>query len=790
MSTDCIHISVLKLVAITCASGDLTSNHFSPPDRTTRAIKAHQKVQKSYGDDYQAEVTVLIEVEENATEAGRTPLKLRVGGRIDGVISSQTPPVIEEIKTVLTDLDSLSEADNPMYWAQARCYAFMYAQENSFDQITIRITYVQLDTFETRSFETTESRTDLQLFFTEAAERYFRIARMSEEWKEKRNSSISDLGFPFGNFRPRQRDFAGAVYRAVKNGEHVFAQAPTGTGKTIATLFPSIKAMGEDAAEKIFYLTAKGVTASLAHKSLQLMREKGLKLRSVILTAKDKICFLSERSCSPNDCIYCRGYYDRLNGALLETFEKEDLDRAEIEKIAQNYSLCPFELSLDISLWCDCIICDYNYAFDPSVYLRRFFEEEDGRYVFLIDEAHNLVDRAREMFSAECVSQRYSFLKKKIRRGMPETSRSLTKLVKLLKEIGSAMENEQFTTEPDPLPALVFQLASFARAAQKRLARNEPHPARDELLELYFDTLSFLRIEEEYDEHYITTLTREEKSLTVKLFCLDPSFLLRKALKRAKATVFFSATLSPLDYFRDILGGHDDAKLIRIGSPFPPENLKVLVGSNVSTYYKDRSTTAPGIAGMISESVGRKKGNYLVFFPSYAYLEMVKEQLITINPELQLLTQTKEMDENDRKVFLDAFDEQNTETLVGMAVMGGVFGEGIDLTGNRLVGAVVVGVGLPQISDERELIRDYFQKIRGAGFDFAYVFPGMNKVLQAAGRVIRTEQDRGILLLIDKRFTRHPYRSLLPPEWRISYVKNSGEITGTLEEFWHKFEFF
>ncbi|MFW5813705.1 MAG: ATP-dependent DNA helicase [Fibrobacterota bacterium] len=787
MSTDCIHISVLKLVAITCASGDLSSNHFSPPDRTSRAIKAHQKVQKSYGDDYQAEVTVSVTVEEDAAVSGRTPLKLRVGGRIDGVINSQTPPVIEEIKTVLTDLDSLSESDNPMYWAQARCYAFMYAQENDLDQITLRITYVQLDTFETKSFETTESRTDLQLFFTEAAERYFRLARMSEEWKVKRNGSIAELSFPFGTFRPRQREFAGAVYRAVKNGEHVFAQAPTGTGKTIATLFPSIKAMGEDAAEKIFYLTAKGVTASLARSSLQLMRTKGLKIRSVILTAKDKICFLSERSCNPDDCVYCRGYYDRLNGALLETFENEDFDRENIEKIAETYSLCPFELSLDIALWCDCIVCDYNYAFDPSVYLRRFFEEEDGRYVFLIDEAHNLIDRAREMFSAECISQRYSSLKKKIRRGMPETSRSLTKLVKLLKEIESTMGGEVFTTEPDPPPALVFQLASFARAAQKRLARNEPHPARDDLLELYFDTLSFLRIEEEYDERYVTTFTKQDKSLAVKLFCLDPSFLLRKALKRAKATVFFSATLSPPGYFRDILGGNDEAKLIRIGSPFPPENLKVLVGSTISTYYKDRSTTAPQIAVMISESVKRKKGNYLVFFPSYAYLEMVKEHLSTISPELQLLIQTKEMDENARKAFLDAFNEENSETLVGMAVMGGVFGEGIDLVGNKLVGAVVVGVGLPQISDERELIRDYFQKTREAGFDFAYVYPGMNKVLQAAGRVIRTEQDRGILVLIDKRFTHHPYRNLLPPEWEISYLGKNSSVNEPLERFWKHF---
>ncbi|MFP4164546.1 MAG: ATP-dependent DNA helicase [Chitinispirillaceae bacterium] len=783
--SDPIHISVLKLVFITCASGDLSSNLFSPPDRTSRAIKAHQKIQKSYGDSYKAEVTTSITVEEATPKNGRKPLLLRVGGRIDGIINSENPPVVEEIKSVLTDLDSLSDSDNQMYWAQARCYAYMYAHEHDLPQITIRITYVQLDTLETKSFDRTESRKELEEFFSEAAERYFKLARMAEDWKEERDSSILKLSFPFGKFRPRQRDFAAAVYRAVKNNKHVFAQAPTGTGKTMATLFPSIKAMGENAAEKIFYLTAKGVTASLAQNSLDLMRQKGLRIRSVTLTAKDKICFLPKRICDPDECIYCKGYYDRLHEALLETFDKDNLVREQIEGIAETYSLCPFELSLDIALWCDCIICDYNYAFDPSVYLRRFFEEEDGRYVFLVDEAHNMVDRARDMFSAECITQRYSYLKKKIRRGMPEVSRALTGLLKQLKEIENEMGGKLFSTEPDPSPGLIFRLASFARAAQKRLARNEPHPARDDLLEIYFETLSFLRIEEDYDEHYVTTLTRQNKTFTVKIFCLDPSFLLNKALKRAKATVYFSATLSPLGYFRDILGGSRDARLLRIGSPFPPENLKVMIGSAVSTYYKDRPETAPEIARMISDSVEKKKGNYLVFFPSYAYLEMVKEYLTQINPGLRLLVQTREMDETERKAFLDTFDEENRETLVGLAVMGGVFGEGIDLVGDKLVGAAVVGVGLPRISDERELIKDYFQKTRSAGFDFAYVFPGMNKVLQAAGRVIRSEKDRGILFLIDKRFTRHPYRNLLPPEWEISYVSTSGTVHKELEQFWN-----
>ncbi|MFW6253517.1 MAG: ATP-dependent DNA helicase [Chitinivibrionales bacterium] len=783
--SDLIKISVVKLVAIACASGDLhSSSLFSPPDRTVRAIKAHRKIQKTYGDGYDAEVAVSIDIEEATPESGRAPLRLRVGGRIDGIIANENSPVVEEIKTVLTDLDTIDQRDNPMYWAQARCYAYMYAREHDLPQITIRITYAQLDTLQIRSFDRTETREELELFFTEATQRYLRLARMAQDWKVIRNSSIAGLSFPFGHFRPRQREFAAEVYRTVKAGRHLFAQAPTGTGKTIATLFPSIKAMGEDAAEKIFYLTAKGITATAARDSLELMRRKGLRIRSVCLTAKDKICFLPVRSCDPDDCPYCKGYYDRLGDALMNAFEKQNLDREEIEGIAQAHCVCPFELSLDVALWCDCIICDFNYAFDPSVYLRRFFDEENDAYVFLIDEAHNLVDRAREMFSAECISSRYAALKKNIRRGMPEIKRALTRILSLLGEIGAAMEDRHFQTEQQPSPELLRRLAAFATAAQKRLARNESHPARDDLLELYFDTLYFLRIEECYDKRYRTTLTRYKKSVTVKLFCLDPSFLLKNALKRAKATVFFSATLSPLGYFRDILGGNADARLIRIGSPFPPENLRVLIGSSVSTYYKDRKATASQIARMIFTAINEKKGNYLVFFPSYAYLSIVEQHLNEHSPDIHLVSQSQEMDESRRAAFLDNFNEENEHTLVGLAVMGGVFGEGIDLVGDKLVGVAVVGVGLPQINEERELIKDYFQKTGRSGFDFAYIYPGINKVLQAAGRVIRTEKDKGMLLLIDKRFVRHPYCSLLPPEWDIGYVQESSGISEALDGFW------
>ncbi len=729
-------------------------------------------------------MAVSADVEEAAPGKGQNPLKLRVGGRIDGIIGSEDPPVVQEIKTVLTPLDALGEWDNPMYWAQARCYAYMYAREHDLPLITIRITYAHLDTLEIRSFDRTQRREELEKFFTEAAQRYLRLARIAREWKEVRNQSITELSFPFGQFRPRQREFAGAVYRAVKNGRQVFAQAPTGTGKTIATLFPSIKAMGEDAAAKIFYLTAKGVTATAARDALELMRRKGLRIRSVCITAKDKICLLPVRSCDPDDCPYCKGYYDRLSGALTETFEIQNIDREEIERIAQTHCVCPFELSLDVALWCDCIICDYNYVFDPSVYLRRFFDEEDERYVFLIDEAHNLVDRAREMFSAECVSQRYGALRKKIRRGMPEIKRALTRLLNLLREIDGSMEGGHFRTEEQPPPALLHNLGAFATAAQKRLARNEKHPAREELLELYFETLSFLRIEENYGKHYRTTITRHKKNLIVKLFCLDPSLLLRMALKRANASVFFSATLSPPGYFRDILGGCRDAKLLRIGSPFPPENLNVLIGSSVSTYYKDRTDTAPQIAQMISAAIEQKRGNYLVFFPSYAYLQLVEKYLSDFHSELHLVTQTPSMDENERRAFLENFTEENSETLLGLAVMGGVFGEGIDLVGDKLVGVVIVGVGLPQIHEERELIKDHFHKSGKPGFDFAYVYPGINKVLQAAGRVIRSETDRGMILLIDKRFTRTPYSTLLPPEWKIGYVNESDAISKTLSKFW------
>ncbi len=672
-----------------------------------------------------------------------------------------------------------------IHWGQVKAYAYIYALDQGIESLDAQLTYYQVDSGEIRNFKKHFKLTDLEAFFQELVANYLQWATTIVHWEVARDESIRKIEFPFGNYRPGQREMAVGVYRTIQNDGQQLIQAATGIGKTMAAIFPAVKAIGEGLTTKIFYLTARTTGRFAAEYALEELRNAGLKLKSLTITAKDKTCFKPDSACNPEECEFARGHFDRIDEALGDMFSRDAFTRADVEQVSRDHRVCPFEFALELALWADCIICDYNYAFDPRVYLRRFFLEENGDYTFLIDEAHNLVDRSREMFSAEIHKQPLLDVRRAIRQDLPHIFKSLGKINSWMIKARKKCEASATAVHEKESPEDLFPLLrGFLRITERWLSRNLKTAFREELLDLYFAISGFIRVAEQYDDCYVTCYQKIKKDVRLKLFCLDPSIQLGKALKRCKAAVFFSATMTPMGYFKNILGCDEDATGFILPSPFPAENLKLIVYDRISTLYRQRDNTKQQVAQAIAALVGQKTGNYLVFFPSYEYMMIVLEAFQTECPDDEVIIQAPRMGEHEREEFLNRFGRDNHQTLIGFAVMGGIFGEGIDLVGDRLSGAVVVGVGLPGISQEKELIRDYFATHHNAGFEYAYQYPGINRVLQAAGRVIRTELDRGVVLLIDQRYGTHRYRSLLPAEWRPVKMQSGQQLTEALQEFW------
>lgn len=767
-------VSVRDLVEFVLRSGDLvwTTNGHS---RTTEGIKAHQFIQKGYGKEYQPEVRLSYSFEQDG-------MNIEIHGRADGIIQRDTGICIDEIKSTTRDLDLLDEMFSEVHWAQVKCYAFIYASQTELAAIDVQLTYYHLDHGETRVYTHSYTFEELKNFFIELVENYLQWAKSLQVWKENRDISIHNLVFPYPFYRAGQRELVIATYKTIEQGKKLFVQAPTGIGKTMATLFPALKALSNGATSQIFYLTAKTITRTVAEKALCELQHQGLRIKTLTLTAKEKICFQPGDPCDPEICSYAKGYYDRVRRGIEEIFREDLWNRSQIEKYAQKHTICPFEFSLDLSSWADIVICDYNYVFDPRVYLRHLFLD-GGEYLFLIDEAHNLVDRAREMFSAELVKESFLEFQKEVKGSYPQLAKRMQKVnLQMGKLRRERVENFQ-KNFPDTLSP---SLQHFMSEVDRFLKEEKIVPWKEKLLELYFKVQGFLRTAEYYDERYITLYDESKEGFSVKLLCLDPSRLLTEAFKRGRAAILFSATLSPIEYFMKILGGEETAYKLKLNSPFPEENLCLMLHAGISTRYAKRETSYDPLAELIATVVNIKKGNYLVFFPSYDYLLQVYERFKEQNQEVRTLVQTPGMTESEREDFLDQFQEDPVESLIGFALMGGIFGEGIDLKGSRLSGAIIVSVGLPQLCLEREMIRSYFQSTLNQGFEYAYMYPGLNKVFQAVGRVIRSDEDRGVVLLVDERFGRLSYMHLFPPEWEnIHNVSKLHEIQGVIRSFWN-----
>lgn len=774
-----IKISIRNLVEFIMRHGSI-DNRYTSSIKAIEGIRGHQRVQKSYGDNYTAEVPLKYTLTYE-------DLEIMVEGRADGILIEDEKTIIDEIKTTTKDLLLIDENTNPLHWAQAKCYGYIYSMQNELDNIDIQITYYNIDTKSTRILRQSYTLKELEEFFFWLIDEYKSWAQLESDWVNKRNESIKKLKFPFENYRPGQRELAVRVYKSITDSKKCFAQAPTGTGKTISTLFPAIKAMGEDKTSKIFYLTAKTITREVAQNTISLMRKKDLNLKAVTITAKEKICKMDEVNCNPEYCPYANGYFDRINNSLKDILAKyNDYSKDNIEKISEEYMLCPFELSLDLTNLSDVIICDYNYVFDPRVYLKRFFDTKTTDYTFLIDEAHNLVDRAREMYSATLNEEKFVKVKKLI-------SKKDKRITRVIKEIQSYFEDklEDLTTldendlvESEAPLELCEILSSFIKFVDEYLARTNEE--NEELMDLYFDVYSFLSISDFYDKNYTTIYTKTFNGMTIKIYCVNPQKVIEEKMKKAKSNIIFSATLIPMDYFMKMYSYDEEDFIINLKSPFDVKNRLLMIGDNVATTYNKRFETSEDIASYIANCVQAKKGNYMVFFPSYKYMELVFDEMKENYPNINISIQESNMSEEEKEEFLSMFDEDNKETHVGFCVLGGHFSEGIDLTNDKLIGVIIVGVGMPQIGIERDIIKDHM-KDSNKGFDYAYVYPGMIKVLQAAGRCIRTDDDKGVILLLDKRYSQRIYQSLFPYEWYPNFrVRKSDDVKTLCEEFWNK----
>lgn len=860
-----IQISVRNLVEFILRSGNIDNRRAVFSDNAMQeGGRIHRMIQRKMGADYHAEVFLRYLYE--------TPdYVIRVEGRADGVIIRENQnsvigwenqngvliqenqnsvigwenqngvPVqenqdgaeadvvtIDEIKGTYRDIHKMKEAV-PVHLAQAQCYAYIYGSQNHLKSIGVRLTYCNINTEEIRYFHFSYEMEELEEWFLEVMEQYRRWADFRVRWQEERTDSIKRLSFPF-DYREGQKELASYVYQTIYHKRKLFIEAPTGAGKTISTLFPAVKAMGEGIGQTIFYLTAKTITRTVASDAIEIMRQKGLKLKSVVLTARDKICFMGEAECNPDYCPYAKGHYDRINDAVYELLTgRDNFDREAVCACAREHRVCPFELCLDMSLFADAVICDYNYLFDPHVYLKRFFSEgirED--YIFLIDEAHNLVERGRDMYSASLRKEDFLILKKTVKEYDGRLYRQLERCNRELLTLKRECENYACLDEKEAAP-FVGALTRLAAAMEDFLEENEgkqeglagilggmagasgtdmqtkgiPSGAlpqgfagisgrasvRKEVLEFYFEVSHFLLMNDRLDKNYVIyTQLESDGGFCIRLFCVNPSKNLQECMMRGRSSILFSATLLPIQYYKRLLGAAEGDYEVYARSVFDSRRKGLFIAGDVTSKYTRRSGREYfNIATYIHLITGQRDGNYMIFFPSHMFLQEVYEAYRSYyldDGREECICQEESMNEESREAFLAKFGEEREGTLLGFCVLGGIFSEGIDLKNDSLIGAIVVGTGLPMVCNEREILKNFFDSQGDNGFDFAYRYPGMNKVLQAAGRVIRTAEDVGIVALLDERFLTPSYLKMFPREWESFERVSLNQAARRLERFW------
>ncbi len=753
-----VKVSVRGIIEYALKSGSL-DDRFMSKGRAIYGTLAHVKLQKDNEkiyDNYETEVNL-------RCQFNIKNIILEVEGRADGIIKENNSVIIEEIKSTYKDLIYIQDDYNDIHWAQGKFYGYIYCHNNGLQKISIRLSYFNLNTGEVKSFEKEYKYQDLNLYVNKLIDKYIKVVQIRQEFKVKRDISIKNMKFPFNTYRKGQKELAITCYNSIKQKGKLFVQAPTGIGKTISTIFPSIKSLAEGNGDRIIYLTSKTITRIVAEDAYLRLLNNGLRFKIVSITAKEKMCLNDELKCNPVDCIYAREYYTKINEIINNIIVKEDFfSRDIIIKYAKEFEVCPFELSLDISEWTDCIICDYNYAFDPRVRLKRVFME-NNKNILLVDEAHNLVSRAREMYSGEILKSSVMAVNKILKGRVPNLY-NISKLInKEMINIRRDLEekNIMFLYGNNEYKDLNKYIRMFIGEADEYLIKSKNTDGYEEVLEFYYSCRNFITLSELYSNQYTTILRKEKNEFIIKIFCIDPSKNIAEVLENSYSSIFFSATLSPMKYYIDLLGGDDSSYRVRLQSPFNSKNLEVFA-YGLDMRYVNRDQNINKLCYIINDFVEMEKGNYLIFLPSFQYLKSVYEVYVEKFGDKNTIIQKENFTEKEKEKFLNEFKE-NSNT-IGFSVVGGMFSEGVDLPGKRLIGAVIIGVGFPKVSLENDIIKEYFDI---DGFNYAYTYPGINKVLQSAGRVIRSESDKGRILLVDSRYFNNKYKNMLPKEWNI-----------------------
>lgn len=755
-----VKIAIKELAYFICQSGNLTPEFFSNHD-VNQGMKAHQYLQSKYNEESKKEVYI----KKEFTYQGK---ELLLHGFIDGVLNIEDEIIIEEIKSTTRELDELDLTARQEYLAQLKIYGYLFALENNRKTIHLRLTYISTIDYSTKSMDIISSLEELEEFTFDLLEEYMIWLNHIETAEQEKISTIASVQFPYTRMRPGQRDMMKACFSTMKNKEILYVVAPTGIGKTMATLFSSLKTLGKN--DKLFYLTAKGSGKEAPLQAIRLLEKQGLKMKTINLTAKKKICNSSQRNCNPDECPYAIGYFDRLKGAMFDIYPTNNIfDERKILEISNKHHICAFEFSLYLSYFCDVVIADYNYVFDPHAHLIRYFEDDTYHAKVLVDEAHNLISRSKDMYSSILSEEDIRSLRKTLS-GLKPTVRNDCN--KILQKIDSYKElvTEKAIYESTQLDLdLIVLLRNLMTKCDQLFEENKKINHKDEALDVYFKLMDFVRISEYFGPTHRMLVRFEKEVCFIELMCLDASlFLLETIHSSIQGIVFFSATLTPFSYHSNLLT-QGEGKFIELPSPFDPSKLAILINNKVSTLYKNRDASIDAILESIETIVEIKKGNYIVFFPSYQYLNQVVSFIE--NPNYEMLIQKPSSTEEERALLLQKFREQNG-CKVGFFVMGGLFSEGVDFIGDLLTGVVIVGVGLPLYCEENNILKDYFEDLYHAGFDYAYTYPGFTKVIQAAGRVIRSEEDRGFVLLIDERFTYAKYQELMPHHWLNKKVIN------------------
>lgn len=789
-----IRLSVRSLVEFVLRTGDLDNRRGrAAKDAMAEGSRIHRRIQKQMGGDYHAEVSLTCHL-----DCG--PATLILEGRADGIFTDRDGRRgIDEIKGIYRDVNRLEEPI-PVHKAQALCYGYMYAFHEQLDGMVIQLTYCNLESEEIRRFQDYYTFEQLETAVKMLVRGYQKWAEFASFHRQTSIASIQGLEFPYP-YRPGQRSLVVSAYRAMERKQRLFVQAPTGIGKTLSVVFPAVRTLGEERSDKIFYLTAKTITRSVAEEAFRILRDStdgNLCVSSVTLTAKERICPLvceegKEADCNPVSCPYAKGHFDRVNDAVYALItRKNEILREDIAAYAKEYRVCPFEMSLDVSNWTDAIICDYNYVFDPNVRLQRYFGDgQEGNYVFLIDEAHNLVERAREMYSATLCKEDFLDSARHYKERSVKLSKALTRCNKLLLEMKRECDRMDKLI-PEDVSQLTFAVDHLY---DEIVTWYEEHPNESmdsEESRFFFSLRDFLLVSEKLDSHYqVYTQLQEDGGFLLKLFCVDPSKNLRECLDQGSSALFFSATMLPVNYYKSLLSGETDDPAIYVPSPFSQDHRLLCAARDVTTRYRDRSEQSfDQMAAYIETVTAVRSGNYFVFCPSYAYQERLYEALRLripeTHPDIQIICQGSRMSEPEREAYLALFHEERTGTLVGLGILGGIFSEGIDLREDTLIGVFIAGTGLPQVCAEREILKDYYEQHGKNGFDYAYLYPGMNKVQQAAGRLIRTTQDEGVIFLLDHRFWQREYQELFPREWADCRRVSLSDAAILARTFWEK----